>query len=80
VPNVDKTRQTNVRENRRAFKNGQSRDTGNIIITGCTYNFMVVPVYQPLLRIIEVVHDRGMDKVGTILLVIEIPESSQKRS
>ena len=61
-----KTRQTDVRENRRAFKNGQSKDTGNIIITGCTYNFMVVPEYQPLLRIIEVVHDRGMNKVGTI--------------
>jgi hypothetical protein len=38
----------------------------NIIITGFTYNFMVVPVYQPLLRIIEVIHDRGMDQVGTI--------------
>jgi hypothetical protein len=37
-----------------------------IIITGFTYNFMVVPVYQPLLRIIEVIHDRRMDEVGTI--------------
>ena len=38
----------------------------NIIITGFTYNFMVIPVYQLLLRIIEVVHDRRMDEVGTI--------------